>query len=83
MLEELKKIEQRYNELERLLAEPEIASDQSQYSKLAKELSQLSGKVALFREFKKVTKEIEDLEGVLKEAHEKEFLELVRKELDI
>lgn len=82
MFEELEKLEQRYNELERLLAEPKVASGQSQYSNLAKELSQLSGKVTLFRELKKVVKEIEDLEGVLKEAYEKEFLELARKELD-
>jgi len=82
MFEELEKLEQRYNELERLLAEPKVASGQSHYSNLAKELSQLSGKVTLFRELKKVVKEIEDLEGVLKEAYEKEFLELARKELD-
>jgi len=82
MLEELKKIEQRYNELEHLLAQPEVSSDQSQYSRLAKELSQLSGKVSLYRELKKTTKDIEDLEGVVKEVQEKEFLELARKELD-
>lgn len=80
--EELQKLEARYEELEHLLAKPEIVSDQSQYSKYAKELSNLSSKVSLFREFKKLSKETEDLELVLKEKHEKEFLELARKELD-
>lgn len=83
MFEQLQKLEARYEELEHLLSQPEVVSDQSQYTKLAKELSGLSSKISLFREFKKVSKEIKDLESVLKEKHEKEFLELVRKELDI
>mgnify|MGYP001571652270 CR=1 FL=1 len=82
MFRELEKIEARYEELEQLLAKPEVVSSQPQYTKFAKELSGLSTKVSLFREFKKISKEIEDLEGVLKEAHEEEFLELARKELD-
>lgn len=82
MFEQFKKIEKRYEELEHLLAKPEIVSDPSQYAKFAKELSFLAGKVSLFREFKKVTNEIKDLETVFKESHEKEFLELARKELE-
>jgi peptide chain release factor 1 len=82
MTEELKKIEKRYEELERLLAEPEVVSDQSKYAKLAKELSDLASKVTVFREYKRLSEEITGLELVLKENHEKEFLELVRKELE-
>jgi peptide chain release factor 1 len=82
MIEELQRIEKRYTELEHLLALPEVSLDQSQYSKLAKELSGLSEKVSLFREYKKVVQELEDLGSVLKEKHEKEFLELAQKELE-
>ena len=82
MNNELANIEKRYEELEHLLAQPEVVSDQSQYTKLAKELSALGGKVSLYRQFKKVSKEIKDLEAVLKEDQEREFLELAGKELD-
>jgi len=81
MFEELKKLEARYEELEQLLAQPELAPGQAQYARLAKELSGLSQKVSLFREFKRFSREIEDLESVLKEKHEKEFLELAKKEI--
>ena len=82
MNNELVNIEKRYEELEHLLAQPEVASDQSQYTKLAKELSALGSKVSLYRQFKKVSKEIKDLEAMLKEGQEREFLELAGKELD-
>ena len=82
MTEELKKIEKRYEELECLLAEPEVVLDQSKYAKLAKELSDLASKVTVFREYKRLSEEITGLELVLKENHEKEFLELARKELE-
>ena len=82
MEKELENIEKRYEDLENLLARPEVVSDQSQYAKFAKELSGLANKVSLYRELKKVSKEIKDLELVLKQGEEREFLELARKELD-
>ena len=81
MLEQLQKIEARYQELENLLVSPEVISDKEQYNKYVKELSGLKDSVLLFRQHKRVSKEIEDLENVLKEKHDKEFLELAKKEL--
>ena len=94
MHEQLKKLEARYEELEQLLASGfgdrkpnhglpashgEIA-DREQYNKLAKELSDLKPAVSLFREYKAVLKEFKDLEVVLAQKHEKDFLELAREE---
>jgi len=81
MNEKLKKLEERYIELEQLLISPEVLSDREKSNKLAKELSSLKESVALFREHKQTAKEIRELELVLGEKHDKEFLELVRKEL--
>ena len=78
---ELQKLENRYEQLERLLASPEVIADKEQCKKLAKELSVLREPVSLFREHKKLTKEIEDLNLVLNEKHDKEFIELAKKEL--
>jgi len=80
MFEQLEKLKQRYQELEYLLAAQEVVSDKDQYNKYAKELSGLAGPVSLFREYKRVIKEIEDLEHVLKEKSDEELLELAKKE---
>lgn len=80
MFEQLEKIEKRYEELEHLLASYEIMSDKEQYNRYAKELSDLKGAVALFREYKKASGELAGLAGVLKERHDRDFLELARKE---
>jgi peptide chain release factor 1 len=81
MLEQLEKIEKRYEELEHLLASPEVISNKEECQRYAKELSGLREPISLFREYKKVFKEREDLSKVLKEKHDKDFLELAHKEL--
>ncbi len=81
MLDKLKKIEERYLQLEELLASPEAFANKEQYNKYAKELADLRELVALFRQHKRTVKEDEELEVVLKEKHDKEFTELAKKEL--
>jgi peptide chain release factor 1 len=82
MFEQLQKLETRYQELENLLGSYETISDKEQYNKYAKELSSLKEPVALFREYKRLNKEIEDLRVVLGEKHDQEFIELAKKELE-
>ena len=79
--EQLQKLEDRYRELEHLLATPDVISNKEQLNKYAKELSGLKTPVSLFREYKKVSKEIEEMEVMSKEKHDKELIELAKKEL--
>lgn len=81
MFEQLQKLESRYKELEELLSSAEVATDRERSSKLAKELSALKEPVNLFREYKKLTQDIVELEGVLKGKHDREFVELAKKEV--
>jgi peptide chain release factor 1 len=81
MFEQLQNLEKRYQELEHLLASYENVSDKEQYNQYAKELSDLKDAVSLFREYKKIVKEIKDLEITLGEKHDHEFLTLARTEL--
>ena len=74
-------MELRYQELENLLASPEIMADNERYGRLVKELAGLREPVALLREYRKVTREIDDLEAMMKERHEHDFVELAKKEL--
>jgi len=83
MLEQLEKLEKRYEELEHLLANPEMLSDRDKYNRHAKELSDLKGPVALFREYKRLSGEIKDLEAVLGEKNETELLDLAKGELQV
>ncbi len=80
MIDKLAKLEKRYEELEQLLADHAIIADSEQCNKLAKELSDLKEPVLLLRNYKKLTSEIKDLEDMLKEKHDKELLEMAKKE---
>lgn len=80
-LTELEKIEKRYEELEGLLALPEIISDKTQYNEYAKEISRISEAALLYRKFKQYNAEIAKLEQTLKEKHDREFLVLVENEI--
>ncbi|MBI4707053.1 MAG: peptide chain release factor 1 [Candidatus Omnitrophica bacterium] len=81
MLDQLQKLEKRYEELEQILASYENISDKEQYNKFAKELADLREPVSLFREYKRILREIEDTQKVLSEKHDKEFTELAKSEL--
>jgi peptide chain release factor 1 len=81
MFEQLQKLEKRYSELEHFLASPEIVSSKEQYNKYAKELAGITDVVSLYREHQRISKELHDLTEVLKEKHEREFMELAKKEL--
>jgi len=80
-LDKLKKLEERYRELEEYLASPEAFANKEQYNKSAKELALLREPVSLFRQHKRSTDEISGLEGMLAEKHDKEFAELAKHEL--
>lgn len=82
MFEELGKKEKRLEELEKLLSDPNVVSKGELYQKYAKEHSVLSGMVAKYREYKRVEKEIKDLEEELSSRHDPEFAELAEPELD-
>ena len=78
MLDKLSKFEVRYKEIEEQLSLPEISSNVEKSSKLAKELADLKDPVTLARLYRQVLKETEDLRGVLKEKHDRDFLELAK-----
>ncbi|MBU1871260.1 MAG: peptide chain release factor 1 [Candidatus Omnitrophica bacterium] len=81
LLEVLKKIEQRYEELEHFMALPETISNKGQYNQYAKEIAGISGDVFLFRQFKQFKAEIIKLQKTLEEKHDQDFLELLESEI--
>ena len=82
MLKSLEEKLKRYNELQKLVADPKVISNTAEYKKYAKELSSLQKVVSKYNEYRKTLDEISSLESVAKEKHhEKDFLELAREEL--
>ncbi|MFH1422556.1 MAG: peptide chain release factor 1 [Planctomycetota bacterium] len=82
MLEKLEEIEKRYKELDNLLATPEVARDSHKLQKLSRERGALAKIVAVYSEYKKVIKEIEDAKSILSDENaEEELTELANEEL--
>jgi peptide chain release factor 1 len=74
-------IEKRHQDLEGLLADPEVIRDQEQYTKYRKEHAELSPVVQAFRRYRQVAGELADNQGLLKEEADEEMKELVREEI--
>lgn len=81
VFEKLERAEQRFLELEKLLADPQVISNQSQYSQLAKEFAGLTDLIAAFREYRKISAQFDELTHLLKEKHDKDFEELAKLEM--
>jgi peptide chain release factor 1 len=81
MFAKIKEIEDRFEQLERDLARPEIIKDQNTYQKYSKEHSQLSPIIEAFREYLSIQKEIEKNRSLLHDP-DQEIRTLAREEND-
>ncbi|MBN1699737.1 MAG: peptide chain release factor 1 [Spirochaetales bacterium] len=80
MREKLQSIEARYNELQRLLENPDIVKDQKEYKKLTQELASISDIVDGYVKLKAIEAEMEGSRQVFEES-DHEMRELAREEL--
>lgn len=82
MYEALETKLKRYEQLERLIADPKIIADTAAYQRYTKELSSLKNLIDKYREYKRLVKEVSQLEELTeKKAHEEDFVELAKEEL--
>ena len=73
MFDRLKKIEQRYRQLEELLISPETLQNKNLYSKYAKEFAGLNELMNKYKEYKSVLQEIDKVAAMLKSTeHQKD-----------
>ncbi len=80
MYAQLKEVESRYHELEQLLSDPAVLGKPGVYQKYAKEHSDLSALVEIYREYEKTSRRIEEDQALLKDSDE-EMRELAKEEL--
>ena len=80
LLEKLGKIEEKLNELNRLMSDPEIVTDREKYQTYAAEHAELSPLVEKAREYRKTRENLNSAEQILREESDEELQELAGEE---
>ncbi|GAV24176.1 peptide chain release factor 1 [Carboxydothermus islandicus] len=81
MFDKLDQLEEKYEELSRLISDPEVIADTQRWQGYVKAHAEIEEIVQVYREYKKTVKEIEDAERMLDEKLDPDFRELVQSEL--
>lgn len=83
LLDKLKSVEQTFNELTRRLADPDVATDPSEFQRLAKARSSLEETVTTYDAWKKAQQGLEDARQIAKDSgSDPELRELANLEVD-
>ena len=81
MFDKLGVLEEKFEDLNMRVSDPEIISDQSTWQKLMKEVSDLEPIVSKYREYKQTKEDIEAAKEILETSSDEEFRELAKMEL--
>jgi peptide chain release factor 1 len=81
MEERLKRLLQRFEEVEALLSRPDALSDQKQYRALTQEHSYLSEVKDLYLRYQSLQRQIKENQQLLKEEKDPHFVDMIREEL--
>jgi len=82
ILDKLGQVEERYEQLGRLLADPEVVTDYTRVKEYAQERSDISELVESFRAFRELSEELGQTRGMLDDSLDEEMLSLVQAELE-
>jgi peptide chain release factor 1 len=82
MLERLAEINQRFEELNTLLADPEVVKDHEKVRTFAQEQADIEPIVDLYRRYMAVSEQIESARSLLDEEEDEELRQLARDELE-
>jgi peptide chain release factor 1 len=81
MLERLDAVEERYEELNHLMAQPEVAANYERAQELAKEQAGIAPLVSKYRQYKKVALALEQTRAMQEKEPDEEMAELVADEV--
>ena len=79
-IDKLEKMERRYQELHRLLSDPQVARNRNLLGKYSRESSKLEKSVSLWQKYRKVEEEIRKLRGILTDEKEEEDIKQLARE---
>ena len=80
MFQKLDAVEKRYEELNKLISDPEMIAKQSEWQKLMKEHSEIQEVVEKYREYKRVYQALEEAKEMLSDKDLKELAEIQMEE---
>ncbi len=83
MLEKIAKVVERYEELERQMAEPEVLADYQKLAELAQERSEMEPLVRSYREHRSITKELHETRELLEVAEDEEMIAMAEEEIEL
>ena len=81
MLDRLQILEDKYEELNQKMVDPDVLNNPAELNKLAKAQSDLEDVVTAFRQYKKVLSELDDSKAMLQEKLDPEMDEMVKAEI--
>lgn len=81
MFEKMELIEERYEELERLLSDPETLSQMELWQQYSRELAELAPSVELYRNYRGLNRELADARELLQEDHAGELSDFLQEEI--
>lgn len=83
MFDKLQEVENRYEEVNGLLCQPEVVADMDRYTKLMKELKQLTPVVEKFREYKAAKETNDDSREMMNDSSlDDDFAQMVKEEFE-
>ena len=81
LTEQLLRVEERFEELDRLMADPDVLADYSRVLELAQERRNLEGLVGAFRQYQELQNQLADNRALLAEDDDPELAELAELEI--
>lgn len=82
MFEKLEAVVNRYNEIEKLLSEPEVIQNNTLYTKYSKEMKDIEPVVETYLRYKDINKRIKEDEEILETEKDEELKKMAKEELE-
>ncbi len=82
MLSKLASVNNRYEEVERLLSDPKTLADMRLFTKLNREYKDLKGVVEAYYKYKKIIDDIDSSKAILKTEKDSDLLSMAKAEID-
>ncbi|MBI4339755.1 MAG: PCRF domain-containing protein, partial [Chloroflexi bacterium] len=82
MFDKFAAMEQRYLEIERLMADPLVATDAARLMALGKERASLEPTVATYRTYRGTVRELQEAKALLQETQDPAMADLAKEEID-
>ena len=80
MFDQLDIVEERYEQLNEMLSDPEIVNDSDKLRKYSKEQADLQKTVDVYRDYKSKKEEIAEIDEMLNETEDKEEIEMLKEQ---